>query len=62
MRKATILGTIVLFVAGLFSTFDTADAAARVRSYFRSNGTYVQSYYRSNVDSYKWNNYSSWGN
>ena len=32
-----------------------------VRSYFKSNGTYVNSYYRTKADGYKWNNFSSWG-
>ena len=39
-----------------------AEAATRVSGYFRSNGTYVNSYYRTSADSYKSNNYSSYGN
>lgn len=37
-------------------------AYIRVGSYFRSNGTYVQSYYRTSPDSYRWNNWSYRGN
>lgn len=34
----------------------------RVRGYTRSNGTYVQSYYRTSPNYTKWDNYSTRGN
>jgi len=33
-----------------------------VGSYFKSNGTFVSSYFRTKSDGFKWNNFSSWGN
>lgn len=33
-----------------------------VSGYTKSDGTYVEGYYRSNPDGVKWNNYSSEGN
>lgn len=33
-----------------------------VGGYFRKNGTYVSSYYRTSPNSYKFDNYSSYGN
>lgn len=39
-----------------------AEAAVRVRGYYRSDGTYVGPHYRSDPDGYFWNNWSSWGN
>lgn len=61
MKKllATIL--LILFLLGGIAEF--ADAAVRVRGYYRqSTGTWVQPHYRSSPDRYKWNNWSSWGN
>lgn len=59
MKK--ILGLLLLL--GLFFGLTSSTiAAVRVRGYYRSNGTYVQPHYRSNPDSYRFNNYSSYGN
>lgn len=60
MKKTLLLGLFFIVIALCFST--KADAAIKVRSYFKKSGTYVQSYYRSNKDSYKFNNYSTKGN
>lgn len=60
MKKLFVL---LLFVAAiLFASAEPADAAVRVRGYYRSNGTYVQPHYRSNPDRLRYNNYSSRGN
>jgi len=60
MLKRIFLSLIVvastLFVAG------PADADVRVQGYYRSNGTYVQSHYRSNPDSSFRNNWSTYPN
>lgn len=39
-----------------------ADAATRVRGYYRKNGTYVAPHYRSNPDGNPYNNWSTRGN
>jgi len=49
-----------LFMLSVSST--SVDAASRVRGYTKNNGTYVQPYYRSSPNSYKFDNYSSRGN
>ena len=53
---------IVLSVIFMLSLMITSFAGSYVRGYYRSNGTYVSPYYRSTSDSYRYNNYSSWGN
>jgi len=54
MKKALVAVILaVSFVAG----FSGSSFAGRVSGYYRSNGTYVQPYYRSNPDGYKYNNY-----
>jgi len=45
-----------------FSSFGVSEAYVRVRGYYRKSGTYVQPYYRSNSDGYKYNNWSTRGN
>lgn len=55
------LFAIVLSVV-FFGYPKEADAATRVRGYWRNNGTYVQPHYRSDPDGYRWNNWSSRGN
>lgn len=52
---------IAVFFVGSMLFVGVADAYVRVRGYFRG-GTYVQPHYRSDPDSFKWNNYSTWGN
>lgn len=54
---------IIIAIVFLFSlSISSVKAAVRVKSYYRSNGTYVNSYYRSNNNSYRYDNYSSKGN
>lgn len=56
MKKILISWLVLLLIAcPCFS-------AQRVNGYTRSNGTYVAPHYRSNSDSYKFNNYSAKGN
>lgn len=45
----------------LFATTEV-QAYVRVRPYFRSNGTYVQPHFRTNPNSFKWDNWSFRGN
>ena len=60
MLKQVIAGVVVtaafLFAAG------HSDAADWVRGYSRSNGTYVQPYYRSHADGNFSNNWSTYPN
>lgn len=56
MRK--FLFNIFLVVIGILSVTSFAEAATRVSGYMRSNGTYVQSYYRSSPNSTRYDNYS----
>ena len=57
-RLITILAVLMIICA----TSLQADAAVRVRGYFRRNGTYVRPYYRSNPDGNFWNNWSTYPN
>lgn len=60
IRRALILALLAAFI---FSTFASiADAAVRVRGYYRKDGTYVQPHYRSNPDGNPYNNWSFPGN
>ncbi len=54
--KKTILLTIVLFAA--MGTF----AQTYVNGYYKSNGTYVESHYRSSPNNTKLDNWSTYGN
>jgi hypothetical protein len=56
------LMTIMVVLVVVLATTLTADAAVRVRGYFRSNGTYVQPHYRSNPDGNFYNNWSTYPN
>lgn len=62
--KKLFLGTLsILFLLTLFMHPSSAEAAVRVRGYYKpSTGTYVQSYYRSNPNSTRYDNYSTRGN
>jgi len=53
-----------LFIATsvLFLSINSVDAAVRVRSYIKKNGTYVAPSYRSNPNRSKIDNYSTKGN
>ena len=62
MRKASLLGKTLL-VAGLLAAFCwPACADQYVSGYYRSDGTYVQPYWRSDPDGDPYNNYSFPGN
>jgi len=61
--KLIISGLLLfLLIGGLFFTIIDADAAVRVKGYFRKDGTYVAPHYRSNPDSNPLNNWSFPGN
>lgn len=50
---------VIIFIATLFvaPTFNSVEAVY-VSGYYRSNGTYVQPYYRSRANAYTYDNYS----
>jgi len=55
----------ILFLAAIaifFTAIVPADAAVRVRGYYRKDGTYVQPHYRSNPDGNPYNNWSTYPN
>ncbi|MEI7989151.1 MAG: hypothetical protein WCI88_08925 [Chloroflexota bacterium] len=56
------LGGHVFGTSSLAVGIEKAEAAVSVKGYFRSNGTYVQPYMRSNPDGNPFNNYSFPGN
>jgi hypothetical protein len=53
---------IITLISLFFFTVTAINAYSRTKGYFKSNGTYVQPYYRSSPNSYKWDNWSSKGN
>jgi len=58
MKKTILVGIFVLIA--LFSHTKSAEAYQKVRGYTRrSTGTYVMPHYRSNSNSYKFDNYSA---
>ncbi len=57
MFKNVLLAAIALFAVG-----SQARADDYVRGYYKSNGTYVQPYYRTHADGNFWNNYSTYPN
>jgi hypothetical protein len=62
MKKLLLSLVIIAIFLGSFSLMGKAEAATRVRSYIRSNGTYVMPYYRSTRNSTKLDNWSTRGN
>lgn len=63
MKKLLISFMLVLSMFGFMGiSIHQADASVRVGGYTTKRGTYVQSYYRSNSNSVKYDNYSSKGN
>lgn len=52
----------VLMTIAVMAMLTSALADQWVDGYYRSNGTYVQGYWRSDPDNKYWNNWSSWGN
>jgi hypothetical protein len=59
--KRSIILAMALMVIISFLAVSLAEAG-RVRGYYRRDGTYVQSHYRSNPDGNPYNNYSFPGN
>lgn len=54
---------IFILAAALFVTFNTTEAATRVRGYYRrSTGTYIAPHYRSNPNHTRFDNWSTRGN
>src|SRR3989338_6282600 len=59
MKKITSLLLIFAFVFGIGFMFNSQPAhAGWVNVYFRSDGTYVNGYYKTEPNYYKWDNYS----
>jgi len=52
------LALIIAVLGVMVSTASLAYAQVHVRGYYRSNGTYVQPYYRTSPDGNPYNNYS----
>ena len=54
---------ILIIMAGVFLVnAGYCNAYVRVRGYFRSTGSYVMPHFRTNSNSFKWDNWSSKGN
>lgn len=60
MKK--ILAALAIITAVSLFAPSFADAATRVRGYYRSNGTYVQPYYKTSPNRSLFDNYSTKGN
>ena len=56
MKKTILVSTIISLVA-IFSTVSIAEAYVSVHGYYKSNGTYVAPYVRSNPNGLKYDNY-----
>jgi hypothetical protein len=62
MKKIILAGLLFAFMFAAAGT-KSASAYVYVHGYYRWNtGTYVTPHYRTNPDSYLWNNWSSRGN
>ena len=59
--KIKFLILVFVFLSILIFTPD-ADAATRVKSYVKKNGTYVAPHFKTSPDTSKLNNYSAKGN
>lgn len=57
-----LLLVAVVFVVSAISSAQESQADNYVRGHLRSNGSYVNSYHRSNADGNFWNNYSTYPN
>jgi hypothetical protein len=57
-----MIRTFLLCVVALVAIASVAEAQVRVRSYVRSDGTYVSGHYRSSPDSSFYNNWSTYPN
>lgn len=61
--KTLKIFTVIVFVLSAFSSAGSADAAVRVRGYFKpSTGRYVMPSYRTGPNSSRFDNYSIRGN
>lgn len=58
MKKYWILGLAVLISGLVFLAIPQSASAGYTKGYYKSNGTYVQPYYRSNPNAFKYDNYS----
>lgn len=58
MKNSIKILTLILFVFGIIVFTAPAYAYVGVKGYYRSNGTYVQPYVRSNPNALKYDNYS----
>ena len=59
MKKILSIFFLVVFTLSLFFiSSKPVEARVRVNGYYKSNGTYVQPYYRSSPNVYRWDNYS----
>jgi len=59
MKKLIAIAALVAMIGG-FAVDALAYGLHRVKGHYRSNGTYVNSYARSNPDGYTFNNLSNW--
>ena len=63
MKKIIVSLLLAVFVLGMFSFVSLAEAAVRVKGYYKpSSGRYVAPSYRSSPNRVKYDNYSSKGN
>jgi hypothetical protein len=62
MKYIKVLILVASLMVTIFFNAFSADAAVKVKGYFRKDGTYVQPHYRSNPDGSPYNNYSFPGN
>lgn len=55
---------LIFITVSVFFLFiiSEVNAYVRVRPYFRRNGTYVQPHFRTNPNSFRWDNWSFRGN
>ena len=62
LTMTNTIKTAVIMVVGLFMFAGEIDAQTYVNGYYKSNGTYVESYLRTSPDSSPYNNYNYPGN
>ena len=58
----SVFSRVLLHIAILLSLTSSTLAQVHVRGYYRKDGTYVRSHYRSRADGNFWNNWSTKGN
>ncbi len=57
MKKILLIAALLAFTATVFSQVNSK--TVKVNSYTKSNGTYVQSYYKTAPNKTNWDNYST---